>query len=143
MKDKRHRHQDELGRIATPAAWGAGLGALLGGPKAALFGGAMGGGSQALGDAFLGQPDEHSFGAEMGRGALGGGILGAGIGAVGMGTHPEGLKLVKYLMQKGMGHKAAMAALLGGSALGGAANGALNEGLNSGFSNYEPDRRRR
>ena len=138
-KNPRHARQSEAARIAEPSAWNALEGALEHGSKGAAMGALAGGASQGLGDLLLGQPEEHSFGAEAGRGALGGGRVGAGLGTYSVGKHPAGMSLVRFLMSKGLGPKAATLAALGSGALVGGASGALGGGLNSGLSNWVPE----
>jgi hypothetical protein len=145
---ERRKPQGEGERIG----WMGGAGAVGGaldrfinghGPKNSLAHGARYGvesaAAQALGDMLMGQPEEHGFMDEAKRGAAGGSIVGAASGALNTGMAQKGMNLVHFLMQRGIGKKAAIAMILGGGAALGAGTGALSHGLGAGLINYRPE----
>jgi hypothetical protein len=109
----------------------------------AVAGAAEGVGAQLLGDAILGQPEEHSFKEEAKRGALGGSITGAVHGLIDAGTRDYGSGMAKYLAKKSgkiSPRSAALAILAAGTGVG-SLGGAIKGGLNSGVLNYRPEER--
>lgn len=142
------KNDGRLERAAETGGLAAGIGGtvgLLGGSAKGLGGGALakfvakraglagliGAGGQAAGDAIMGVPKEHGYAGEFGRGAVGGALAGGAVG-VGSGMFQKGgAGLVHYLISKGMSKNKAIAAILGGSALGGGLMGAFDTGTNA------------
>ena len=141
---ERREHQSELGRMGKTGGLGA-IAALLTGQGGHATGraGLRGALRQGVGDALMGQPEEHTFGNEFKTGATGGALVGGLEGLLHAGTHPEGAALAKFIAKNhgGMTPKSAAIAILGAGALSNAAAGALGGGLDSALLNFRREKR--